>query len=34
MTELGVVLTGGPFDSQRWRTADEIGRAALNQAAK
>ncbi len=31
MTELGIVLTGGPFDSQRWRTAYEIGRAALNE---
>lgn len=30
MTELGIVLTGGPFDSQRWRTAYEIGRAALD----
>lgn len=30
MTELGVVLTGGPFDSQRWRTAYELGRAALD----
>ncbi len=30
MTDLGVVLTGGPFDSQRWRTAYELGRAALD----
>jgi tRNA 2-thiouridine synthesizing protein D len=30
MTELGIMLTGGPFDSERWRTAYEIGRAALD----
>ncbi|MFB6354622.1 MAG: DsrE/DsrF/TusD sulfur relay family protein [Halobacteriales archaeon] len=30
MTDLGVLLTGGPFDSQRWRTAYELGRAALD----
>lgn len=30
MTELGILLTGGPFDSQRWRTAFELGRAALD----
>jgi tRNA 2-thiouridine synthesizing protein D len=29
MTDLGILLTGGPFDSQRWRTAYELGRAAL-----
>ncbi len=27
---LGVLLTGAPFDSQRWRTAYELGRAALD----
>lgn len=26
---VGFLLTGGPFDSQRWRTAYELGRAAL-----
>lgn len=30
MDSLGIVLTGGPFDSQRWRTGYEIGRAALD----
>lgn len=30
MTDLGVLLTGGPFDSQRWRTGYELGRAALD----
>jgi tRNA 2-thiouridine synthesizing protein D len=30
MAQLGVVLTGGPFDSERWRTAYELGRAALD----
>jgi len=30
MSRLGVLLTGGPFDSQRWRTAYELGRAALD----
>lgn len=30
MASLGVLLTGGPFDSQRWRTAYELGRAALD----
>mgnify|MGYP006289437937 FL=1 len=30
MSHLGVVLTGGPFDSERWRTAYELGRAALD----
>ena len=29
MTRLGILLTGGPFDSERWRTAYELGRAAL-----
>lgn len=29
MDHVGILLTGGPFDSQRWRTAYEIGRAAL-----
>lgn len=29
MTHVGIVLTGSPFDSQRWRTAYELGRAAL-----
>jgi tRNA 2-thiouridine synthesizing protein D len=29
MGRLGILLTGGPFDSQRWRTAYELGRAAL-----
>lgn len=27
---IGILLTGGPFDSQRWRTAYELGRAALD----
>ena len=26
---LGVLLTGGPFDSERWRTVYELGSAAL-----
>lgn len=30
MAHIGILLTGGPFDSQRWRTAYEIGRAALD----
>ena len=30
MAHLGVLLTGGPFDSERWRTAYEMGRAAIN----
>lgn len=30
MANIGILLTGGPFDSQRWRTAYELGRAALN----
>ncbi len=30
MDHLGILLTGGPFDSQRWRTAYDIGRAALD----
>jgi len=30
MTHVGFLLTGGPFDSQRWRTAYELGRAALD----
>ena len=31
MASIGVLLTGGPFDSERWRTAYEVGRAALDQ---
>jgi tRNA 2-thiouridine synthesizing protein D len=30
MAYLGFLLTGGPFDSERWRTAYELGRAALD----
>jgi tRNA 2-thiouridine synthesizing protein D len=30
MANIGILLTGGPFDSQRWRTAYELGRAALD----
>jgi tRNA 2-thiouridine synthesizing protein D len=30
MAHLGFLLTGGPFDSERWRTAYELGRAALD----
>ena len=30
MAHIGILLTGGPFDSQRWRTAYELGRAALD----
>ena len=30
MSHLGIILTGGPFDSQRWKTAYEMGRAALD----
>lgn len=30
MSHLGIVLTGAPFDSQRWKTAYELGRAALD----
>lgn len=33
MEHLGILLTGGPFDSQRWRTAHDIGRAALDAGA-
>lgn len=29
MTHVGFLLTGSPFDSERWRTAYELGRAAL-----
>jgi tRNA 2-thiouridine synthesizing protein D len=31
MAYIGFLLTGGPFDSERWRTAYELGRAALDQ---
>lgn len=30
MGQLGILLTGGPFDSERWRTGYEVGRAALD----
>jgi tRNA 2-thiouridine synthesizing protein D len=30
MSHIGFLLTGGPFDSQRWRTAYELGRSALD----
>jgi tRNA 2-thiouridine synthesizing protein D len=30
MANIGILLTGGPFDSQRWRTAYELGRATLD----
>jgi tRNA 2-thiouridine synthesizing protein D len=30
MAHLGIVLTAAPFDSQRWKTAYEMGRAALD----
>lgn len=30
MTHVDFLLTGGPFDSERWRTAYELGRAALD----
>ncbi|WP_227378428.1 DsrE/DsrF/TusD sulfur relay family protein [Haladaptatus halobius] len=30
MAHLGFLVTGGPFDSERWRTAYELGRAALD----
>ncbi|MFB6110131.1 MAG: DsrE/DsrF/TusD sulfur relay family protein [Halodesulfurarchaeum sp.] len=30
MSHLGIVLTGAPFDSERWKTAYEMGRAALD----
>ena len=30
MAHVGFLVTGGPFDSQRWRTAYELGRAALD----
>lgn len=30
MAHLGFLLTGGPFDSERWRTAYELGRSALD----
>lgn len=30
MSHLGIVLTGSPFDSERWKTAYELGRAALD----
>ncbi|MFB6224549.1 MAG: DsrE/DsrF/TusD sulfur relay family protein [Haloarcula sp.] len=31
MAHIGFLLTGGPFDSERWRTTYELGRAALDQ---
>lgn len=34
MAYIGFLLTGGPFDSERWRTAYELGRAALDQGHK
>ncbi len=30
MAHIGFMLTGGPFDSERWRTAYELGWAALD----
>lgn len=30
MASLGFLVTGGPFDSQRWRTAYELGLAGLD----
>ena len=30
MAHIGFMLTGGPFDSERWRTAYELGRSALD----
>jgi tRNA 2-thiouridine synthesizing protein D len=30
MAHIGFLLTGGPFDSERWRTAYELARAALD----
>jgi tRNA 2-thiouridine synthesizing protein D len=30
MAHMGFLVTGGPFDSERWRTAYELGRAALD----
>jgi tRNA 2-thiouridine synthesizing protein D len=30
VAHVGFLVTGGPFDSQRWRTAYELGRAALD----
>lgn len=30
MARVGFLLTGGPFDSERWRTAYELGRSALD----
>lgn len=30
MAHVGFLLTGGPFDSERWRTVYELGRAALD----
>ncbi|WP_459191096.1 DsrE/DsrF/TusD sulfur relay family protein [Halosimplex sp. J119] len=30
MAHIGFLLTGGPFDSERWRTVYELGRAALD----
>lgn len=30
MVHIGFLLTGGPFDSERWRTAYELGHAALD----
>ena len=30
MSHLGIVLTGAPFDSERWKTAYEMARAALD----
>jgi|AntRauMinimDraft_3_1070383.scaffolds.fasta_scaffold00688_5 tRNA 2-thiouridine synthesizing protein D len=29
MASIGILLSGGPFDSERWRTAYELGKAAL-----
>ena len=30
MSHLGIVLTGAPFDSERWKTAYEMAQAALD----
>ncbi len=34
LTYFGIVLRGGPYQSQRWETAYSIARAALNRSDK
>lgn len=34
MTDIGIILTGGPYQTQRWDTACKIADAALNRSHK